>query len=77
MDSSDLPDDISVRNTLASRFGAAPANRLIAAFEDHWITELDLDNFRALGLNVLRVPFSYRCVMDANFTWRSDDVHAA
>ena len=72
MDSSELPDDITMRNTLASRFGVATANRLIAAFEDHWITELDLDNIRALGLNVVRVPFSYRNVMDANFNWRSD-----
>ena len=72
MDSSELPDDITMRNTLESRFGVAVANRLIAAFEDNWITELDLDNFRALGLNVLRVPFSYRNVMDTNFNWRSD-----
>ena len=72
MDSSGLPDDITLRNTLESRFGVATANRLIAAFEDNWITELDLDNFRALGLNVLRVPFSYRNVMDASFNWRSD-----
>lgn len=72
MDSSGLPDDITLRNTLESRFGVATANRLIAAFEDNWITELDLDNFRALGLNVLRVPFSYRNVMDAGFNWRSD-----
>ena len=49
MDSSELPDDITMRNTLESRFGVATANRLIAAFEDNWITELDLDNFRALG----------------------------
>ena len=72
MDSSGLPDDIAMRNTLLSRFGEATANRLIAAFEDNWVTELDLDNLRALGLNVLRVPFSYRNVMDANFNWRSD-----
>ena len=72
MDSSGLPDDVTLRNTLESRFGVATANRLVAAFEDNWITELDLDNFRALGLNVLRVPFSYRNVMDASFNWRSD-----
>ncbi|MES2660977.1 MAG: cellulase family glycosylhydrolase [Verrucomicrobiota bacterium] len=72
MDSSEQPDDITMRNTLLSRFGEATANRLIAAFEDNWITELDLDNIRSLGLNVVRVPFSYRNVMDANFNWRSD-----
>ena len=72
LDSSELPDDITMRNTLVSRFGVATANRIVAAFEDNWITELDLDNVRALGLNVLRVPFSYRNVMDANFNWRSD-----
>lgn len=72
MDSSGLADDITVRDTLRTRFGRALSNRIIAAFEDHWITETDLDNCRALGLNVLRVPFSYRCVMDSDFNWRSD-----
>jgi aryl-phospho-beta-D-glucosidase BglC (GH1 family)/regulation of enolase protein 1 (concanavalin A-like superfamily) len=72
MDSSGLPDDLSIRTTLESRFGEAWANRIMGAWEDHWFTEADLDRIQALGLNVLRVPFSYRCVFDSSWGWRSD-----
>src|SRR5206468_5791927 len=57
-DSSGLPDDVAVWNTLQGRFGEATGNRLAAAFEDNWITTRDLDNLAAAGLNLVRVPFS-------------------
>jgi endoglucanase len=57
---------------LDERFGRALANRVIATFEDIWITEKDLDEIRALGLNVLRVPFSYRNFIDRDRKWRTD-----
>ena len=67
-----ISEDFILRDTLETRFGTALANRIIAQFEDYWFTELDLDNMRALGLNVLRVPFSYRCLIDSDDNWRSD-----
>jgi aryl-phospho-beta-D-glucosidase BglC (GH1 family) len=72
IDSSGLTTDVDVWNTLQSRFGVATSNRLMAEFQDNWITTQDLDNVRAMGLNVLRVPFSYRILVDSSGNWRSD-----
>ncbi|MBC8108340.1 MAG: cellulase family glycosylhydrolase, partial [Anaerolineae bacterium] len=72
MDNSGLPDDVSLRNTLESRFGEATADRVIATYASNWITLQDLDNIKAAGLNMIRVPFSYRTLMDASFNWRAD-----
>lgn len=71
-DSSGLPDDYSVRQTLISRFGAATADSLINIYEDNWITPQDLDNITALGMNVIRVPFWYRNLQNEDGTWRAD-----
>ncbi len=71
-DSSGLPDDYSVRQTLINRFGAATADSLINTYEDNWITPQDLDNIKALGMNVIRVPFWYRNLQNEDGTWRTD-----
>jgi endoglucanase len=60
LDSSGIKDEFSIRKTLEDRFGADTADDLINTYEDHWITEHDLDNIAALRMNVIRVPFWYR-----------------
>lgn len=52
-------DTLSTNMTLYSRFGRERAEALIAAYEESWITEADFANVKALGLNVVRVPFTY------------------
>jgi len=71
-DSSGLPDDFSARQTLINRFGAATADNLTNAYEDAWLTTKDLDNIKALGINVVRLPFWYRNLENEDGMWRAD-----
>ena len=50
---------------LEARFGPAQAATLINAWRDNWFTDRDLDNIQSYGFNVLRVPFSWRNLQDA------------
>jgi len=52
-------DHWTTREVLTKRFGAEKAAELFAVYEDHWITGWDLDQIKALGMNVVRVPFGY------------------
>ena len=52
-------DTLSTDMTLYSRFGKARAEELISAYQDSWITEEDFKTVKELGLNVVRVPFTY------------------
>lgn len=72
MDGSGLPDDQTARQTLINRFGIATANRLIQSFQDNWITTKDLDNIKAMGMNVVRASFSWLDLVQPDGTWRSD-----
>jgi aryl-phospho-beta-D-glucosidase BglC (GH1 family) len=72
MDASGLKDDWSVRDTLTRRFGAATKDSLVAAYEDTWVQEADLDNIAALGMNVIRLPFWYLNVQEEDGLWRAD-----
>ena len=73
MDSSGLKDALSARETLAKRFTEPVADELIAAYEDAYIAEQDLDNIAALGMNVVRLPFWYPNLQKADGSWRPDD----
>src|SRR5438270_13879790 len=72
MDSSGLKDALSARQTLISRFKESMADELIAAYEEAWITEQDLDNIAELGMNVVRVPFWYPNLLKDDGTWRTN-----
>ena len=52
-------DTLSTDMTLYSRFGKERAEELISAYQDSWITEGDFKTVKELGLNVVRVPFTY------------------
>ncbi|MEI7731863.1 MAG: cellulase family glycosylhydrolase [Verrucomicrobiota bacterium] len=64
--------DFEARRLLVKRFGAKTAGELIATYEDVWITAADLDRIKALGMNVVRVPFAYSTVLNEDGAWRSD-----
>ncbi len=72
MDSSGLKDALSARETLVKRFREPVADELIAAYEDAYITEQDLDNIAVLGMNVVRLPFWYPNLQKADGSWRPD-----
>jgi endoglucanase len=71
-DSSGLPDNYSILKTLDNRFGVATEQSLIKTYEQSWITTADLDNIRAEGMNVIRVPVWWANFETLNGQWRSD-----
>ena len=44
---------------LTDRFGRDKAEELISIYEDNYWTEKDFDNCRNVGMNVIRLPFTY------------------
>jgi hypothetical protein len=52
-----FPDQHSILTTLDSRFGVSTEQSLINSYQSAYITSADLQNIRAQGLNVIRVPF--------------------
>ena len=44
---------------LANRFGEDGMYRLLDVYEDNWVTELDFERIKNLGLNCVRIPFTY------------------
>jgi aryl-phospho-beta-D-glucosidase BglC (GH1 family) len=57
---------------LEKRFGDAKAATLMKAWQDNWITTQDLDAIKSYGCNLLRVPFHYRTLQDAQGNWYRD-----
>ena len=72
MDSGTLADNYSVIQTLDSRFGVTTEQSLIRTYQTTWITTNDLDNIRALGKNLVRVPIWWADVQSLDGTWRAD-----
>ena len=44
---------------LANRFGEDGMYRLLDVYEDNWVTERDFERIKGLGLNCVRIPFTY------------------
>ena len=44
---------------LANRFGKDGMYRLLDVYEDNWVSELDFKRIKDLGLNCVRIPFTY------------------
>ncbi|HBW05058.1 MAG TPA: hypothetical protein DEF02_00470, partial [Clostridiales bacterium] len=44
---------------LANRFGEDGMYRLLDVYEDNWVSELDFKRIKDLGLNCVRIPFTY------------------
>lgn len=64
--------DFVVRRLLTKRFGKPTADDLIKAYQDAWIQMADLDNIRALGMNVVRLTLSYDSMLNEDGSWRPD-----
>lgn len=57
---------------LEARFGTAQASTLINAWRDNWFTDRDMDNIQNYGFTLIRVPFSWRNLQDAQGNWSRD-----
>jgi endoglucanase len=72
LDSSGLPDEYGVIQTLDNRFGVAQEQNLIKTFQQNWITLQDLQNIKSDGFNVVRVPVWWGDFETLQGQWRSD-----
>jgi len=51
-----MTDEYTVRNHLIRRFGETRTNEMIAAFQNSYITESDIQNIANMNMNLIRVP---------------------
>lgn len=72
LDSSGLPDEYGVIQTLDNRFGVAEEQSLIQTYQQNWITLQDIENIKAEGFNVIRVPVWWGDFETLQGQWRSD-----
>lgn len=56
----------------AERFGKEKADELITIYEDNYWIEKDFDNCKELGMNVLRLPFTYMNFLNEDGSMRDD-----
>jgi aryl-phospho-beta-D-glucosidase BglC (GH1 family) len=72
LDSSGLPDEYGVIQTLDNRFGVAEEQSLLKTYQQNWITVQDLQNIKNAGFNVIRVPIWWGDFETLQGQWRSD-----
>lgn len=51
---------------LEERFGKEKSEQLINIYEDNFWTEKDFDNCKEMGMNIIRLPFTYMNLVDEN-----------
>lgn len=57
--------EIDIYSHLTERFGEKKMLQLIELYQDSYWTEQDFDNCAKMGMNVVRLPFWYRNIADA------------
>nr|WP_321411954.1 cellulase family glycosylhydrolase [uncultured Carboxylicivirga sp.] len=67
-----MNDDFTVRNATYNRFGVTKADELWDYYQDLWITTTDLDSIKAMGMNMVRVPFYWMEIMNNDGTIKTD-----
>lgn len=55
---------------LEARFGTEKADTLMNAWFDNWFTTKDLDVIESWNFNLIRVPFGYRTLQNADGSWK-------
>ena len=70
----EVSDNYELLTVLENRFGQEAAYRLLDLYQDHFITEADLDRIADMGFNCVRVPFWFRnFYLDDNGTKRLNE----
>ncbi len=57
-------DQCTLESVLSQRFGNGEKERLMKVFRSNYITTRDFDMMKAMGMNVIRIPFLYSLVED-------------
>lgn len=58
--------ELDIYHYLEEQYGQERALELIDIYQSAYFTESDFDNLQALGLNVVRLPFWYRNIVDGS-----------
>lgn len=66
------PSQLEAFAVLDERFGRETRERLFDVYEDNYWKESDFDNIRALGMNVIRLPFAWWNILDDEGALRAD-----
>lgn len=72
MNPTNAGDQKTMMNTLKNRFGESTRDSLVAVYEDNYWTTQDFDNCAAMGMSVIRLPFTYMNLCDDNGNLRSN-----
>ncbi len=59
-------------DVLSQRFGKSQAEDLLNVYEDNYWTESDFDNCKNMGMNVIRLPFWYKNIVDDDGNVKDD-----
>ncbi len=57
-------DQCTLESVMSQRFGNAEKERLMKVFRSNYITTRDFDMMKAMGMNVIRIPFLYSLIED-------------
>ncbi|MBS4197118.1 chitobiase/beta-hexosaminidase C-terminal domain-containing protein [Lederbergia citri] len=71
MSPTNSPDQKTTIKTLTERFGEKTAWELINLYQDNYWNEDDFDNIKQAGMNVVRLPFSYFEMLNAEGSLKS------
>ena len=66
MSSTDAKDQKTINQVLKERFGEEGLNSLLEHYENAYLTNEDFNNYKELGMSVIRVPFTYMNFYEKN-----------
>ncbi len=72
MNPTNAGDQKTMMETFKNRFGESVRDELIAVYEDNYWTTQDFDNCAAMGMSVIRLPFTYMNLVDDNRNLKAD-----
>ena len=65
-------DDYDMNEEFQQRFGATTAQSLLDTHQNTWIQSSDLDNLAAMGVNLVRLPISWKTLLNDDGTWKTN-----
>ena len=72
MNLTNAPSQQESFQVLDERFGREVREHLFDVYEDNYLSEADFDNIKALGMNVVRIPFAWWTILNDDGTLRED-----
>ena len=66
MSSTDAKDQKTINSALEERFGKDVKDSLLEHYENAYLTTEDFNNFKTLGMSVVRIPFTYMNFYEKN-----------